>query len=139
MKLYRARLVTERPSRAHVAKSNEPASRIKGRWFTSNIIEAIEHGEKTHEGKEWEIVMVEVTDEFAAAHCVWCVPVTRCGLTPMEYSTNPMTDFVLPTWCANKARYVGVKGNLRSRDYLFNNKNDGNLVLMPNLSARKAA
>lgn len=139
MKLYRARLVTERPSRIRIAKSNEPASRIKGRWFTSNIIEAIEHGEKAYEGKEWEIVMVGVTDEFAAAHCVWAVPVTRCGLSPMEYSANPMTDFVLPTWTANKARYIGVKGNLRSRDYLFNGKDDSNLVVMPILSPRKAA
>lgn len=139
MKLYRARLVTERPSRIQVAKSNEPSSRIKGRWFTSDIIAAIQHGEKAHEGKEWEIVMVKVTDDFAADHCVSYVPHTRCGLSPIDYSTDPITDFVLPTWTANKARYVGIKGNLRSRDYLFNQKDNSNLVVMQNLSTRKAA
>lgn len=118
MKLYRARLVSDRPTRHPVFTGNTPADRARGRWFTSDIDVARIHGETLHAGKDWEIVMVNIKDTIVDYYSVAARPKTNCGLTPGDFSTNPETDYLVPLWLANDGVAL-AEGSIRQRDYLF--------------------
>jgi len=119
MKLYRARPISQRPRRHAPFEGNAAENRIKGRWFTSDIGAAMRHGEENLAGQDWEIVVVEVKDDFAEAHRVAMMPRTRCALDPIDFAVDPEIEYVIPTWVAMEARTVGADGRIRERDYLF--------------------
>lgn len=119
MKLYRARPVSQRPQRHPPFLGNGPEHRVRGRWYTSDMEAAKRHGEDSLTGEEWEIVVVEVTDDFAEHHRVSSLPKTKCGLSPIDFAVDPETEYVIPTWVAMNAKIIGANGKIRERDYLF--------------------
>ena len=122
MKLYRARLTSQRPQRHPPFLGNGPEHRVRGRWFTSNAEDARRHGEDNLAGQDWEMIVVEVKDDFAELHRVATTPKTPCGLDPIQFAIDPETEYVIPTWVAMDARAVGADGLVRERDYLFRTK-----------------
>ena len=104
MILYRARTIASRPARAPAHMGNEPAIRIRGRWFTSSLELAREHAAGLRGA--YEIVAVEVPDEIADTHRVATTPVTRCGLEPDAHTTQADTDHVLPMFRVVQARTI---------------------------------
>ena len=108
MKLYRARPVSQRPQRQPPYLGKAPEHRVRGRWYTSDMEAAKTHGEDNLAGEEWEIVVVEVTDEFAESFRVAGTPKTKCGLSPIDFAVDPETEYI-----------IGANGKIRERDYLF--------------------
>lgn len=119
MKLYRARPVNQRPQRHPPYLGNAPEHRVRGRWYTSDMEAAKTHGEDNLAGEDWEIVVVEVTAEFAESFRVAGTPKTKCGLSPIDFAVDPETEYVIPTWVAMDAKIIGANGKIRERDYLF--------------------
>lgn len=119
MKLYRARPLTERPTRHPAFHGNGPEHRVRGRWYTSDIKAARHHGESKLCDVDWEIVIIDIADEIAETHRVATTPYTRCGLSPIEHSQSPETDFIIPWWRAMDAIAVTNEGEVRQRDYLW--------------------
>lgn len=115
MLLYRARTLASRPTRNPEFRGNGPEIRVQGRWFTNDLHAAIVHKE-TLEG-DAEIVAVEVPDAIAETFRVSNTPRTRCGLSPIDFSVSPETDFVLSMFLVVGAEPIADGG--RKRDYLF--------------------
>ena len=116
MKLYRARRISERPTRHPVFLGNTPAHRVRGRWFTSDLARAEAHGAQITD--PWEIVEVDVDDTMAASYCVANTPHTACRLSPIDYTDKAEVDYVIPTWIAMEATMVAGTSAPRQRDYL---------------------
>lgn len=117
MLLYRARTLASRPRRNPAFQGNGPEIRVQGRWFTSDLHAAIAHKE-TLEGAS-EIVSVEVPDAIADTFRVATTPRTRCGLSPIDFSVSPETDYVLSMFIVVEAE--ALADGSRKRDYLFEN------------------
>lgn len=122
MKLYRARPVSQRPQRHPPYLGKGPEHRVRGRWYTSDIEAAKRHGENNLGSEDWEIVVVEVSDDLAGHFRVASIPKTKCGLSPIDFAVDPETEYVIPTWVAMDARVIGANGKIRERDYLFRPK-----------------
>ena len=122
MKLYRARPISERPTRHPAFLGNGPEHRVRGRWYTSDIEAARAHGAAKHADSDWEIVSVDIADDIAETHKVATTPYTSCGLSPIEHSQSPETDYVIPWWRSMDAESVNAEGMVRQRDYLWEPK-----------------
>jgi len=122
MQLYRARPISERPTRHPAFLGNDPECRVRGRWYTSDIDAARAHGKDKHGDTDWEIVSVDIADDIAETHNVATTPYTSCGLSPIEHSQSPETDYVLPWWRSMHAKDVNAEGEVRQRDYLWEPK-----------------
>lgn len=124
MKLYRARLISDRPVRHPAFLGNAPEFRVRGRWFTSCLFAARRHGESRFGKQDWEVVTLEIDDAVAADFLVANAPTTRDGLSPIDFAQDPASEYVLPTWMARDARIaaIGTDGQARVRDYLFDAK-----------------
>lgn len=118
MKLYRARRISDRPTRHPAFLGTDACYRVRGRWFTSVLENAIAHGETLNAEGAWEIVCVETDDTIAKTFRVATTPRTPCGLTPINHAQDPETEYVLPTWIAMSAQVVAASGTHRQRDYL---------------------
>jgi hypothetical protein len=116
MLLYRARTVSSRPGRLRDFIDNTAGSRVKGRWFTSDLASAIAH-RKTLAG-ETEIVCLDVNPVFAKHYQVASHPVTECGIPAGEYSKCPETDYILPAFMVAEAEVIEAEGDVRKRDYI---------------------
>lgn len=103
MLLYRAQHV---PSglRTRSPHDNHPGTRIRGRWFTENLESAYRHAVRI--GGDTQIVCVEIADGVAETFRVARTPVTPCGLEPIHYSAEPMGDFVIPRFFAERSELV---------------------------------
>ena len=119
MRLYRARPTSQRPRRHPPYLGKGPEHRVRGRWYTSELEDAKRHGQDNLSAEDWEIVVVEGTDEFADHFRVATTPRTKCGLTPIDFAIDPETEYVIPTWVAMDAQVIGANGKIRQRDYLF--------------------
>ena len=102
MLLYRAQPRTSRHRSTEIG--NEPAVRIRGRWFSCDL-ELTVQAMAAIEGPA-EIIVVEVADAIAATFQVSNTPITPCGLEPARYSTSPETDYVLPAFIVSQAELV---------------------------------
>lgn len=116
MLLYRARTVSSRPRRHHQFIDNTPASRVKGRWFTSDLAAAIAH-RKTLPG-ETEIICLQIDACLVEDFCVATRPVTECGIPASLHSKSPETDYILPAFLVSKAEVIEADGDIRKRDYI---------------------
>ena len=122
MKLYRARPISERPTRHPAFLGNDPKYRVRGRWYTSDIDAARDHGEAKHRDPDWEIVSLDIADDIAETYRVATTPYTSCGLSPIEHSQSPERDYVIPWWRSMHAEAVNAEGKVRQRDYLWEPK-----------------
>lgn len=116
MILYRARTIASRPRRHREFEGNQPESRIKGRWFTSDIHAAVSHRDGLLEDSE--IIAIEMDDAVAETFRVGVTPYTRCGLSPIEHSASPLNDYVLPMFFIMDPIEVDIAGNARRRDVI---------------------
>ncbi len=103
MLLYRAQSM---PSgrRLTAPQSNDPATRVAGRWFTDDIEAAYRHLSGLTGPSH--IVCVEIADAVAETFRVSNSPVTQCGLDPVSHSASPESDFVIPRFFALQAEQV---------------------------------
>ena len=119
IKLYRARRLSERPRRITSYEGGGPHQRIKGRWYTSQYASAQAHAQRmAAAGSPVEIVVVEIDAEIAESFRVATTPHTPCGLDPLDYSNEPETDYVVPTWIGRTAEPVNTQGIARKRDVI---------------------
>jgi hypothetical protein len=103
MLLYRAQSVPS-GQRIRSPLDNDPATRIRGRWFTEDLEAAYRH-ESGLDGPT-QIVCIELADDVAESFRVATTPVTTCGLEPIHHSTAPVSDFVIPRFFAAQAEIV---------------------------------
>lgn len=106
MLLYRARSIASRPTRLLAAKGNAPADRVVGRWFTNDIEQA--HLYLNFCESPAEIVALEIADDIAETYSVKTTPVTVDGLSPLEHSVDPDSDYLIPRWFAAKAEAIDM-------------------------------
>lgn len=128
MKLYRARLTSQRPRRHPAFAGNNPEARAMGRWFTSDIEAARLHGESNLSGGDWEIIEIDVRDDIAQTYQVAVTPKTRCGLTPVDFAIDPQNEYLVPIWIAMAGQVLSACGTVRQRDYLFQDANKSQRV-----------
>lgn len=122
MILYRARALSTRPSRLPAFEGNEPYIRVRGRWFTSSRVEAFAHGRSTFAPGKWEVISVEVPDAIVDGYRVATTPHTACGLSPIDYSETPESDYILPMFLVMKATPMMANEDGRVRDYILVNQ-----------------
>jgi hypothetical protein len=103
MLLYRAQSVPS-GQKIRAPQDNDPATRVRGRWFTDDIEAAYRHATGI-EGPA-QIVCIELADDVAETFRVATTPVTPCGLEPIHHSAAPMSDFVIPRFFAAQAEIV---------------------------------
>jgi len=103
MLLYRAQSM---PSGRKIRSplDNDPATRVRGRWFTDDLEAAYRHAASL-EGPT-QIVCIELADDVAETFRVATTPVTPCGLEPIGHSVDPMSDFVIPRFFAARAEPI---------------------------------
>lgn len=120
MILYRARPLSQRPSRLPAFEGNEPQIRIRGRWFTSVMADAIVHGVRTYAPGKWELISIEVADDIVDSMCVATTPHTRDGLSPIDYADKPETEYVVQTFRVMDAVQIELPSAQRGRvrDYI---------------------
>lgn len=116
MLLYRARAISTRPARATTAKASDPATRVRGRWFTSDLGAAIAHRDSL--GEPAEILMLDLPDDVADSFRAATTPVTACGIEALRHCHSPLTDHVVPMFHAMAAEIVEIAGERRVRDII---------------------
>lgn len=118
MILYRARSLSSRPRRLPAYEGNEPSLRIRGRWFTSVVADAIAHGAATFRPGSWELVCIDVPDAIVDAFRVATTPFTVDGLAPIDYADKPETEYVVQTFRVMDAQVVAMNDQARIRDVI---------------------
>lgn len=116
MLLYRARAISARPTRKTDPKASDPATRVRGRWFTSDLRAAIVHRDSL--GEPAEILMLHLPDDVANSFRAATTPVTACGIEALRHCHSPLTDHVVPMFHAMAAEPVEIAGERRIRDYI---------------------
>jgi hypothetical protein len=114
--LFRARTIASRPRRHKRIEGTGPEHRVKGRWFTSDINEALFYMSNFNE--DAEIIAVEIDDAHASMFSVTATPRTVCGIEALVFSANPMTDYVLPAHLISDPYTVEIENVTRVRDYI---------------------
>ncbi len=118
MILYRARSLSSRPRRLPSYEGNEPSFRIRGRWFTSVVADAIAHGAATFRTGKWELVRIDVPDAIVDGFRVATTPFTDDGLAPIDYADKPETEYVVQTFRVMDAQVVAMNDQARIRDVI---------------------
>jgi hypothetical protein len=118
MILYRARSLSSRPRRLPAYEGNEPFLRIRGRWFTSVVADAIAYGAATFRTGNWELVCIDVPDAIVDGFRVATTPYTVDGLAPIDYADKPETEYVVQTFRVMDAQVVAMNDQARIRDVI---------------------
>jgi hypothetical protein len=116
MFLFRARTIASRPRRHKRIEGIGPEHRVKGRWFTSDINEALLYMSRFNE--DAEIIAVEIEEAQASMFSVITTPRTVCGIEALQFSANPMTDYVLPAHLISDPYTVEIENITRVKDYI---------------------
>jgi len=133
MILYRARTIASRPARRTQYQGNDAAVRVAGRWFTSDLQQAIAH-RRILEGAS-EIVAIEVPCDIVDRFRVATTPITACGIDAAAHSGAPDTDYVVQMFRVMGAEVVAADMSGRIRDYI--DVNAPRTATMHTLTARK--
>jgi len=133
MILYRARTIASRPARHTEYQGNDAAVRVAGRWFTSDLQQAIAH-RSTLDGAS-EIVAIEVPCEIVDGFRVATTPTTACGIDAAAHSVAPETDYVVQMFRVMGAEVIAADMSGRIRDYI--DVNAPRTATMHTLAARK--
>lgn len=121
MILYRARALSTRPSRLPAFEGNEPQVRVRGRWFTSVMSDAVAFGTATFAKDKWELISIDVPDAIVDSFRVATTPYTVDGLSPGDYADRPETEYVVQTFRVMGAVPVATNDTGRVRDYILVN------------------